>query len=103
MNEDQLPHGGELKDVKRLIDKLTGVVGNLDDKVSEMVTAFKGNELGTEGIVPQMKKVMEEQKALRIRLDALELETSKKQFYLIAFFAALGVVLGTLIDRLFKK
>lgn len=89
------------------MDKLSGVVGNMDDSVKEMVTAFKGNEFGTEGIVVQMKNVMEEQTRLRKRLDELELSTSKKQMYLFAFVATLAMVVGGLVksafDYFFKK
>jgi hypothetical protein len=108
MNHEEQYNGPnrDLRDIKIQIDKLTGVVGDMGVSVSDMVTAFRGNDLGTEGIVAQMKTVVDEQRKLRLRLDALELETAKKQFYLLAFVGTLGVVAGGIIRSiidLFKK
>jgi len=90
----------DIRSIKLQIDKLTGAVG-------ELVTAFKGNDLGTEGIVARVLQIEEQQDKLKKRLDDLELASKKKEMYLLAFFAAIGVVLGTLIktivDHLFKK
>lgn len=90
----------DIRDIKFQMDKLTGVVGDL-------VTALKGNEFGTEGMVAQVRAIIDEQTALKKRLDDLELANSKKQMYLIAFVTTVGVVIGTLIktaiDHIFKK
>ena len=90
----------DIRDIKYQLDRLSGEVGKL-------ITAFTGNEFGTEGIVEQMKRVIIEQASLKKRLDDLELATTKKQLYLLAFVATLGVVAGSIIksiiDHLFKK
>jgi hypothetical protein len=83
----------DIRDIKYQLDRLSGSVG-------ELVTAFKGNDFGTEGIVEQMKRVMQEQSMLKKRLDDLELATAKKQRYLLAFVSTVGVVGGTIIKSI---
>lgn len=91
---------GDISSIKKQLDKLTGIVG-------ELVTAFKGNDLGTEGMVAQVRSVVEEQIALKARLDDLERIAKMNQKYLFAFIGTVGMVLGgvvkSIIDHLFKK
>jgi hypothetical protein len=86
--------------IRKELNKLTGEVGKL-------VTAFKGNDLGTEGMVAQVRSVIEEQATLKSRLDDIERVARLNQKYLFAFIGTLGVVLGTIaktiIDHLFTK
>lgn len=86
--------------IRKELNKLTGAVGDL-------VTAFKGNDLGTEGMVAQVKSVIEEQANLKSRLDDIERIAKMNQKYLFAFVGAVGVALGTvgktIIDHLFNK
>lgn len=86
--------------IRKELNKLTGAVGDL-------VTAFKGNDLGTEGMVAQVRSVIEEQATLKSRLDDIERVARLNQKYLFAFIGTLGVVLGTIvkivIDHLFTK
>ena len=99
-DERHLGSQRDIRDIKRQIDKLSGLVGDL-------VTAFTGNEFGTEGIIEQMKRVVLHQAELKKRLDDLELATQKKQLYLLAFVTTVGIVIGgivkSFIDHLFKK
>lgn len=84
--------------IRKELNKLTGAVG-------ELVTAFKGNDLGTEGMVAQVRSVIEEQATLKSRLDDIERIARLNQKYLFAFIGTLGIVLGTIaktiIDHLF--
>lgn len=86
--------------IRKELNKLTGAVG-------ELVTAFKGNDLGTEGMVAQVRDLIDEQAKLKERLDDIERIAKMNQKYLFAFIGTLGVVLGsvvkTIIDHLFKK
>lgn len=86
--------------IRKELNKLTGAVG-------ELVTAFKGNDLGTEGMVAQVRSVIEEQAKLKERLDDIERIAKTNQKYLFAFIGTVGVVLGsvvkTIIDHLFNK
>lgn len=86
--------------IRKELNKLTGEVGKL-------VTAFKGNDLGTEGMVAQVRQVIEEQAKMKRRLDEIERIAKINQKYLFAFIGTLGVVLGsiakTVIDHLFTK
>lgn len=102
-NERDERHAGSQRDIKSIkvqIDKLTGEVGKL-------VVALKGDDLGTEGVLPRIVGIEKEVQALKARLDEMELLAKKNQMYLIAFVTTVGVVLGTLIksaiDHLFKK
>lgn len=99
-------HGGsqrDIKDIKYQVDKLTGKVGEMMIEVGKLTTAFTGNDLGTEGLIEQMRRVVTEQIALKKRLDDLEMTTAKKQMYLLAFVGTLGIVVGTLITEIIKS
>jgi hypothetical protein len=86
--------------IRRELNKLTGEVGKL-------VTAFKGDDLGREGMVAQVRTIIEEHVKLKTRLDDIERVARLNQKYLFAFIGTLGVVLGTvakiIIDHLFTK
>lgn len=90
----------DIKDIKYQLDRLTGAVG-------ELVTAFKGNDMGTEGVLARVGKIEEIQKELQQQFTDLKAATDKKQMYLLAFVTTLGVVAGSLlksiVDHLFKK
>lgn len=109
-DEREERHTGTQRDIKSIrlqIDRLTGEVGKLVVGQTEMVTAIKGNDMGTEGIVNQVLEFKKELKELKERVDNMELAAKKKEMYIVAFFAACGVVLGTIIktviDHAFKK
>jgi predicted nucleic acid-binding Zn-ribbon protein len=96
----------DIKVMRSELNKLTGSVGDL-------VVAIKGNDLGTEGMLGQMKRIQEKVAAFEDRLDAAELaakeatiEAAKKQFYLMIIWGLVGTVLGTIfmsvINHLFN-
>jgi len=86
--------------IRKELNKLTSEVGKL-------VTAFKGDDLGREGMVAQVRAIIEEHVKLKSRLDDIERVARLNQKYLFAFIGTLGVVLGTIaktvIDHLFIK
>lgn len=84
----------DVRDLKRQLDKLTGAVG-------ELVVAFKGNDLGTQGMVARVHEIEEQQRALKNRLDELELATKRKEMYVMAIIGLAGIVIGSLIKTLF--
>lgn len=102
-DEREERHTGTQRDIKSIklqVDKLSGAVG-------ELVVALKGNEFGTEGMVVRVQQIEQQQNLLNKRLDELELAAKKKEMYIVAFFTACGVVIGTIIksiiDHAFKK
>lgn len=104
----------DIKSIKMQVDNLSGVVGTMNGTVGTLVTALKGNDMGTEGILPQVLaikieqgKIKLEQETINRRLDEVSLLKSKNQMYLIAFVAVLAAGLGAFLtaffNYLFKK
>lgn len=89
----------DTKQMRQQLDILAGRVGDL-------VTAIKGNDMGTEGVVGQIKAIRMEQDHLKKRLDDMEQSTAKKNAYIVVAVGTVGLFLGTIakiiIDHLFK-
>jgi chromosome segregation ATPase len=79
----------DIRDIKHQLDRLSGAVG-------ELVTAFKGNDMGTEGVLARLGKIEMDQRALQEQFSELKAAIDKKQMYLIAFFTTAGIVLGSI-------
>jgi regulator of replication initiation timing len=102
-NENREQHYKDsLNDARRMREQLDILSG----KVGELVTAIKGNDMGTEGVVGQIKTLRAEQELLKKRLDDIEQSTAKKNAYLGVAIGTVGLFLGTIIkviiDHLFK-
>ena len=91
------------RDINHKIDVLVGKFGDLTGSVDDLKAAIQGDKLGNEGVLPRMAKIEQTQRDLKDELDEVKATNEKKIMYLIAFFTTLGVVVGTLLDRLFKK
>lgn len=85
----------DTKKMRELMDIMAG-------KIGEMMIAIKGNDMGTEGLVGQIKAIRMEQEAMKKRLDEIEvkaeqakLEVAKKQFYLLVIWGLIGAVAAT--------
>ena len=91
-NEGQrhLDYQHDIREMRRQMDKLSGTIG-------ELVTAFKGNDLGTDGIVATVARLEAEQEKLNDRLDKMEMATGKKQMYLAAVLVMAGAIIGAIL------
>lgn len=105
-NDNEERYKDAMDDAKRMrhqLDILTGKVGDL-------VTAIKGNDLGTEGVVGQIKALRVQIEAIEVRLEAVEqraaearAEARMRQRYMKMAYSAAGalvlVIIKFLIDR----
>jgi uncharacterized coiled-coil protein SlyX len=102
-NQDDRPYD-DIREMKRQLDKLIGHFGDMREDVSEIATSLKGNEFGTQGLVARFEKMEEKQarqeeehKAFALRLQEYERAAKVNRRYLMAFFGAVGTVVGTII------
>jgi len=100
-NADDRPYD-DIKDMKRQLDKLTGYVGEMKEDMTEVKTALKGNEYGTEGLVLRVetleasyREVVAEQKKFAVRMEEYENRARNNRRYIIAFVAAVSGFAGT--------
>lgn len=89
-------------------------LNKLSLSMGEMLVAIKGNDLGTTGLVGQIKEFKQRLDAFEERLDGAEqsardaqLQADKKQFYLIIIWgvigSAAGVIFASIIYHFFPK
>ena len=93
--------------IRKELNKLTSAVG-------ELVTAFRGNDLGTEGIISEVRKLVADQLLMEKRFDKLEKRfegiqgmAKTNQRYIMGFIAAIAAIIGAVgksfIDHFSKK
>lgn len=97
----------DVSNIRKELHKLIAKTGDLDVKIEKLTTALTGNDLGTDGLVAQVRENVEQLMELSRRVENIERSAKLNQKYFMAFIGSIGVVLGTLIkiaiDRIFKK
>lgn len=97
------PVNDEQKNMYRQVEKLALQIG-------ELVTAIKGNDMGTLGVIGQLRQLDGRMDSLDLRIDTIDeridkveraadqarVELARRQLYLNVIWGLLGVVGGTI-------
>ena len=101
------------KIVRQQIDKLIASVGELRTTVGELRTSISGNDLGTEGLVDDVRDLRNQQNVFQDRLNKFEVKFNEiivnekakarqtKLMYLLAGSAITGII-HEVVQHFFK-
>lgn len=107
-NEQDRRYRGSQDDIsimRKQLERLAGNVGDMSNQYRELIVAIRGNDLGTDGIVGQIKQMREKIDEFEERLNLAETkavqekaEADKQRFKVTAVWILLGS-LATLIGK----
>lgn len=68
------------KIMRQQLDKVLGVVGNLDDRIADVMSSLQGDKLGNKGIIPSIEEIRERQIVFETDLNQIKMEIKEIKF-----------------------
>lgn len=88
--------------IRRSVDMMGLKLGEMNLEMSKMSTALKGDDVGNYGVVPRLKILEEEQKAIRENVKELLRAQKSREKLLLAIYTLGGILVSTLIRAIFE-